>query len=123
MLKVLRNAEPSAALGQALHVPVEVTDRTAYGQHRLEQSVAVLQAAILGGDARAVDAVDEALSDHGACSSAASSPRAFALVSSSSGPGRESATMPPPVRNVASPALTISVRIRMFRSSEPSSPR
>ena len=67
------------------------------------KAVAVLQAAVVHRDGRGLDAVHQSPSDHALLPSARSRPRALARVSSNSDSGRESATMPAPVRNSTRP--------------------
>src|SRR5690606_30053101 len=59
---------------------------------------------------------------HDASASAASSAAALSSVSWYSCPGSESAVIPPPAPRLATPSVTVTVRIAMLRSAPPSSP-
>ncbi len=117
-----RETQGAGAAAQALEVPVEKARAPAHDRQRLEQPVAVQQAAIERVDPGVGASVDEN-PRHCGLPSARSRPLAFARVSSSSRSGSESATMPAPARSSTSPSRTVMVRMRMLRSRLPSSPR
>src|ERR1700686_2478875 len=114
-------AQPLAALLQTLEVqwqPARLPLATGDG---LEQTVAVLQPAVAAGNAVTGAAIDQRRAHPSA--GAASRPRALARVSASSRCHSESATMPAPVRNSTLRSCSVRLRIRIFKSMEPSALR
>src|SRR5579862_876834 len=118
-------AEPEAfaALRQALEMQSDEACPAALTGDGLEEPVTVVQAPIERTQLRDRLAVHEQEIGPHAASKTASMPRALARVSSSSRCGSESATMPAPARSSMRPGATVIVRIKMLRSSVPSTPR
>src|SRR6185436_17234667 len=118
------DAEPFAAERKASQVLLEKSHASLRQQRSLEDTVAVVETAILHSDrvqriGRA-DAVDEDCSRHASTPNARNTPRAFARVSSSSRSAIESATMPAPARKLSARPSSCSERIRIFMSMLPS---
>ena len=124
-----RDPEALAALRQALQVQTEETCPALRCRHGLKQPVAVLQSAVEDRHLRGLDAVNPGTlgqtreRTHGRAPRAASRPRALARVSSSSRAGSESATIPAPAWNCTRSPSSVMVRMRMLRSSLPSTVR
>src|SRR5262245_17231026 len=54
-----RKTQPPATLPEPRHVQREIAHTSTDGSHRLEQAVAIVQAAVVCGDTAGVDSVDE----------------------------------------------------------------